>query len=412
MKILFVSRCWPTPPITGDRLLLYHLAKELRARGHTLDLLAFHLAGDGPVDGEAGNPFNTREAILEKTRTAFDYLLRTTHLFPDSARQCWNPAMWEAIGRRLAEGGSDVVHFFGGIQVYEYRNLAAWRLPTIIVPYESYSLSLDRAVARASGLTKRVRLWGQRTMARLYEGAIYRGFGRVVLVTGSDEAQLRRYAAGLPTVVIPNGVASEFFRPLRDHFETPALAFVGNYDYPPNVEAALTLIRDVLPRVRSEVPGARAVIIGAHPPRVLTSLASSKVDVTGTVADVRPHLERSACLVSALVSGTGIRNKILEAMAVGIPVAATPLSCEGIHVTSEENILLAETPSALADAALRLLRDGALWRRIAEGAQCLMRREHTWEGVAVRYEELYRSVIEEWGRPTRGQGPREGESHA
>jgi glycosyltransferase involved in cell wall biosynthesis len=411
VNLLFISRCWPTPLISGDRVLLYHLARELRARGHTLDLIAFHLADEEtPADGPEG-PFAAAQAILEKPRSSLDYLLRMPHLFPDSLRQCWNPAMWEAIERRLTGRPYDLVHFFGGVQVYEFRNLVAPRVPTIIVPYESYSLALERAMARAPRFHGRLRLWGRRMIARRYEAAIYRGFGKVVLVTGSDQAHLRRHAVGLPTVVIPNGVSSEFFRPLPDGFETPSLAFVGNFAYPPNVEAALTLIRDVLPRVQSEVPETRAVLIGVHPPRALTSLAASDVEVTGAVADIRPHVKRSACFVSALVSGSGIRNKILEAMAMGIPVAATSLSCEGIHATAEENVLLGETPQALADAALRLLRDGSLWRRIAQGAQRLMRREHTWEGVAAQYEELYRSVIDETARSMGRQARQEVGSH-
>ncbi len=396
MNILFVSRCMPTPMTSGDRVLLHSLARELAARGHRLDLLAFYLDGETVDREEAGKVFADVEAVKERTRSPLDYLIRLRHPFPDSAAQCWNGAMWKAIHHRLASGRYDVVHFFGGVQVYEFRNLVAARLPTIIVPYDCYSLFLERAIAAKSGVVERIRLRAALAMARRYEAFAYAGFGAVVLVTEVDAAYLRSLAPDLPTAVIPNGVDAGFFRPVDDVERPPSLVFVGNMAYAPNVAAAVALVTQILPNVEAEVPGAHATVIGPQPPPELSSLNGANVEITGWVPDIRPHLAGAACFLSPLTTGTGIRNKILEAMAAGVPVAATPLSCEGIRVKDGEDILLGRDPAELAAAAIRLLRDKHLWHRIAEGGQRLVRRNHSWSQIADRYEALYEAVAPEW----------------
>jgi glycosyltransferase involved in cell wall biosynthesis len=165
--------------------------------------------------------------------------------------------------------------------------------------------------------------------------------------------------------------------------------------FAPNVDAALLLIHEILPRARVEMPEARAVIVGTQPPRALLALSGGSVQVTGWVPDIRLYLESAACFVSPLIGGTGIRNKILEAMAMGLPVVATPLSCEGIDVVDGENVLLGETPQALAEAAVALLRDESRRRAIAQAGQRLVHGRYTWRIVADRYEMLYDAVIAE-----------------
>ena len=398
MKILFVSRCGPAPLTSGDRVLLHHLARELAARGHRLDLLAFYLEGE-EVDWKGeGTAFSHVEAIRERTRSPIEYALRLAHMFPDSGRQCWNRAMWEAIERRLTSCRYDLVHFFGGVQVYESRNLVARSLPTVIVPYDSYSLFLERALAVAKRPVERVQRQVELWMARCYERAMYRGFGRVVAVTENDAACLRGLAPDLPTVVIPNGVDAGFYRPVEVGDAPPTLTFVGNMAYGPNAAAAITLVTEILPRVEAQAVGVTVTVVGPHPPPALTALKRKNVEITGWVPDIRTHLARSACFVSPLMQGTGIRNKVLEAMAFGLPVAATPLSCEGIQVVEGESVLLGRDADELAAAVIRLLHDAGLRRRIAEGGQRLVRRNHAWPQVADRYEALYNAVRSEWRR--------------
>jgi glycosyltransferase involved in cell wall biosynthesis len=394
MYILLISRCLPTPPLSGDRVILSNLTRELAARGHALELLAFHPDAEepGPPSGEGFAHF---EPIPERPRAPWEYLSRLTRPFPEAARRSWNPRMWHAIQRRLSARWPDIVHFHGGVQVYEFRDLIAPMLPNVIVPYESYSRYLEGGLTGAAAPTERLRNRAKRAIARRYESRIFKGFDRVVLVTQQDESYLRSLAPDLPTAVIPNGVDASYYRPAEGRSRTSSLVFVGNMTYRPNVEASQILIREILPPVKAEVPEVGAVIVGTQPPPALVALSGEDVQVTGWVPDIRPYLERAACFVSPLMAGTGIRNKILEAMAMRVPVVATPLSCEGIDVLDGENVLLGRTPQELAAAALRLLRDEPLRRTIAQSGQRLVRRRYTWGIVADRYEMLYDAVVGE-----------------
>jgi glycosyltransferase involved in cell wall biosynthesis len=392
VNVLVVSRCLPLPLHHGDRLILYHLLRGLGQRGHELDVLAFSLdANDAAELPDARDLARSVEVIPEHPRSPAHYVRRLLAGAPRTPRQCWSPAMATVLRDRLAARRYDVVHFFGGIQVYEFGFLAAGT-PRIIVPYESHGLLLERAVAAATGIGERLRLRGELAGTRRFERTMYRGFDRVVLICDVDAGYLRRLAPDLPIVVIPNGVDGEYFAPRAPAGGPPALIFVGNFAYGPNQRAATSLVREVLPSVRETIPEIRLTLVGASPPPPIERLAGDGVTVTGWVPDIRPYLAAATCFVSPLAQGAGLRNKILEAMAMGVPVVATPLSCDGIGVTPGRDVLLGATPAALARQVVALLGDETLRQRVGQAGRALVTREYTWETVASRYETLYAEV--------------------
>jgi len=392
VNILVVARCLPLPLHHGDRLILYHLLRTLGPRGHDVDVLAFSLDGrDAAVLPAARRLARWLEVVPEQPRSGLAYLRRLLTGTPRTPRQCWSPAMATALQARLAARRYDVVHFFGGIQVYEFGPLTA-AVPRIIVPYESHGLLLERAVADATRAGERLRLRGALAVTRWFERTMYHGFDRVVLISEVDAGYLRRLVPDLPIVVIPNGVDGEHFAPRAGRPGPPTLIFVGNFAYRPNQLAATVLVREVLPRVRAVIPAVRVVLVGASPPPTVQRLAGDGVAVTGWVPDIRPHLHGATCFVSPLTQGAGLRNKVLEAMAMEVPVVATPLSCDGIAVRAGEDVLLGTTPPALARQAIALLSDEALRRRVGRAGRALVTREYTWEAVASRYETLYAEV--------------------
>jgi len=392
VNILVVSRCLPFPVHHGDRLMLHYLARELAARGCQLDLLALSSPGEPAGVRENIPGFRFVRSFSERSRSPFDFPMRALHLFPDSARQCWNPEMWEAIRERMELGGIDLVHFFGSIQVYEFRNLVLQRLPAIIVPGDSMSLLYERKLAAARRPGDRLLSWIQLATARWYEKRIYAGFGGTVFVSAVDGACVSQLDPGLNPVVIPNGVDPDNSGALKIG-TGPVLLFVGNYAYQPNLEAAEFLVDRILPLVKQQAPSARVVLVGANPPQSLRRRSSEAVEVTGYVQDVRPYLRLASCLVSPLQSGAGIHNKVLEAMASGLPVVASPLSCEGIRVTPGENVLLGETPEELARAILLLFDDEQRRAAIGNNGRRLMQEHYSWGEVARRYLALYADVI-------------------
>lgn len=398
MQILLISRCPPFPLYRGDRLIPYYIARDLSERQAQIDLIAFY---DKPAD-LADVPryerlFRSVTLIREPQRSLRSYLHRMrdpSARFPTRAGQSWSPEMWRAIEKATRQHTYDVAHLFGGVQVYEYRHLVR-SLPNLIVPYESFSLWMERALQETRGIAPRAAKWLQLRMARHFERWMFQGYDRCVLLTERDADVLRKLNPELPLVVIPNGVDIDYFTPTGYEPDAPVLMFIGNYDYVPNRDAALRLARDLFPRVRRQVPQARLMLIGGNVPPELQGYASDAVDIPGRVPDLRPYFETAMVFVSPLRLGAGIKNKVLQALAMRVPVVATPLSCDGIPVIHERHALLGQTDDELISSIVRLLRDANLRQRLRENGRGLVEQHFTWSRVADRYEDLYEQIIRE-----------------
>ena len=399
MDILLISRCPPFPLYHGDRLILYHLARQLAARRHQIDLLAFYQSPSDIADTPRySRLFRDVKLIPETTRTTRDYLKRSRNLtlrFPASAEESWSPEMWQTIEQMTSERTYAVAHVFGGIQVYEYRQLVE-SFPHIIVPYESYSLWLERAVENEN---KRLARWTKQTqlrMARNYESWMFEGYDRTLVLTDKDAAALKSLNENLPISVIPNGVDVEFFSPTGHEPDEPTLLFLGNYNYAPNFDAALRLVRDVFPRIQRKIPEAHLFIVGGNAPPELQAYASDHIEITGRVPDIRPYFEYSKLFISPLRLGAGIKNKVLESMAMQTPVVATPLSCDGIPVEHGQHVMIGTTDDELANHAVRLLQDNALRERLRLNGRQLIQQQFTWGRVADQYEVVYNQLLRQY----------------
>ncbi|MBN2472277.1 MAG: glycosyltransferase [Anaerolineae bacterium] len=397
LQVLMISRCPPYPLHLGDRLIPYHIVRELAAQGVQVDLLAYYQHDDDPDDLPFyAHLFRQVTLLPEPARSPSSLIQRAalpTRRFPRSGAESWSPAMWDAIAAALATTPYDVVHLFGGVHVYEFRALVE-HLPNVITPYESFSLLLERTLARAESLRDQATTRALLSMARQFERWMFRGYDRVVVVSDRDAETLRGLAPGLPLAVIPNGVDLETLRPTGQKATRPTLVFTGNYEYAPNLDAAFVLIREIFPLVRAALPEAELLIVGANPPPELLALAGDGVQVTGHVPELAPYLDAAHVYVCPLRVGAGIKNKVLAAMAMRTPVIGTPLSFDGIAVTPGEDVLTAETPDEFAAAILRLLREAALRDRLAAGARACIERRYTWRAAADSYAALYRIVIE------------------
>lgn len=393
-RILFISRCPPWPLYLGDRLILYHLGRELSLRHHELDLLAFaNRPEDWHEQDHYDMDFRHVELFPEPPRSQLSYLQRMllpSARFPRTAEQSWSPAIWRAIQARLATEKYDVVHLFGGIQVYEFRH-ALGNIPTVITPYESYSLYLCRQLKAANrDFTQHAALRAQHFLARQFEHFMFTPYGRTVVLSDRDQAEMQGINPALRIEVIPNGVDTYEFRP-RPTRRIPALLFVGNYEYPPNVDAARRLARDIFPMVQAKIPDAHLWLVGNAPTPEMQALASDSIRVTGRVPDVRPYLARAGAFVSPLRLGAGIKNKVLEALAMGCPVVATPLSVDGIGVTDGHDALIADG-DALTQAIIRVLGDSDLQKTMSANGRKLIESRYSWDHVAESYLNLYEQV--------------------
>jgi O-antigen biosynthesis protein len=171
--------------------------------------------------------------------------------------------------------------------------------------------------------------------------------------------------------------------------EREGLVFIGSFRHPPNTDAVLWYAAEVLPRIRERLPGVKTYIIGSDPPPTISALAADDLVITGFVPDVAPYFNECRASVSPLRYGAGVKGKVNLAMSYGLPVIATTPSIEGMHLTPESDVLVADDPEAFADAVARAYGDEALWTRLADGGRENIRRHFSRDIARAALAELF-----------------------
>jgi sugar transferase (PEP-CTERM/EpsH1 system associated) len=216
-----------------------------------------------------------------------------------------------------------------------------------------------------------------------YEEAVANAFEWSVFVSTEEAESLRQRVHNRTIVVIPNGVDVDYFAPGEAHSATsklPVVVFTGAMDYFPNVDAVRYFCREMLPLIHKALPETQFYIVGRQPTRQVRALGQQQnVMVTGWVPDVRPYLARARVAVAPLRIARGVQNKILEAMAMGVPVVSTSVALQGIRATAEDGIRIADTPQHFAQEVLSLLQNPVLQRQCAFQVRRYVLKHHRWE---------------------------------
>lgn len=282
------------------------------------------------------------------------------------------PDLLADLQRTVAAHRPDVVHLFGwGTAALQRFSAGA---PCVHDAVDPWAANLAN---RARSTAGRLLDAGQARRVAAHEARHYPSLAAVVVRSHEDADLLRAQVPRARVEVVPNGVDLPPDSPVSDE---PVLAFLGAYDAASNVEAATTLVREVLPRVA----GARALLIGRDPTPAVRALGA---EVTGTVPDVAVALRRAAVFVAPMTSGLGVKNKVLEAMAAGLPVVATPLAVQGVGAS--EGVLVGRGPQELAAHATALLQDPVRRRALGRANRERAARELSWRASADRLEQVW-----------------------
>lgn len=238
-------------------------------------------------------------------------------------------------------------------------------------------------------LSQAFRLEGRKV--RRYEARLGKQFDACSVNAPRERDVLAAYVRS-PINVIPNGVDLEYFestRPSGRVYVPNRIIFTGNMSYRPNVDAVRHLVTAVLPRIRREIPDVQLCIVGMDPAPAVRRLADQdRVVVTGRVDDVRPYFDSAAVAVAPLRVARGLQNKVLEAMAMRVPVVASPAAFEGISAEAGRDLLVAAGPKAFSRAVVTLLRDPAVRERYAAAGRTCVETNHNWSRLLRRLEDL------------------------
>jgi sugar transferase (PEP-CTERM/EpsH1 system associated) len=416
MRVLWLKTELLHPIDKGGKIRTYQMLRELKRDCHITYLTLDDGSAAPDARERAAEYCHELVVVPHRTREKFsagfyaELALNLISPLPYFMKKYESSEMRREMERRLAADAYDVLvcdFLMPSVNVPS-------RVPaaTLLFQHNVEAMIWRRHYEVQTNPLKRLYLRGQWKKTRSFERQECRRFDWVVAVSRED-AEVMRSDYGIEHVSdVPTGVDTEFFRP-RDAVERDPhnLVFTGSMDWLPNEDAIRFFTEEVLPMVRQRVPGVTLTVVGRNPFPSLVELGrrDPSVQVTGRVDDVRPYMERAACYVVPIRVGGGTRLKIYEAMAMERAVVSTAVGAEGLPVRDGEELLVADTPAALAEAVVRVLTDEALARRLGQRAAATVRERFGWRRVAESFMEACERAIE---RRAHGAGEREVEREA
>lgn len=404
LNVLFVSQMPASPPRIGAQARTHGLMTELAQRH---DLTAVMLVDEEHDIEECRSAMQAycRKVVLVRNPYGRDgmpkRLLQLRSMFsPLSFERLRTTAdvVRQALDDVLGSTCFDVVNLeFTFLGHYELRKAPAGeKRPVLVVDSHNIDYDLARQYAQSGDSLFR-RLYSEVNWRKLRNEELdtYRDADGVYLCSAADEQRLLEEVPEARTTVIPNAADVEFYRPRAGDPKPDGrtIIFFGLLSYAPNVDGVIHFVNEIWPHVAASHADARCKIIGGSPPPALLALAGPRIEFTGFVPDLRPHLAEAAVVVVPLRLGGGTRLKIVEAMAMGKAIVSTTLGAEGIEATPDRDIMIGDDAESFAARIRSLLDDADRAAELGRAARQLAESKYAWSSAACALEDFYRSRL-------------------
>jgi len=420
VRLVYVTPFFPYPPHAGATIRIWNTLLAL-SRHHTIDLVVQDVE---PPDEDAvaavralvrSVTFVPRRAPLLSGRLAprgsWAALVDMLQYPPSYLRRYRSRDLVRHVGALLAsDGRADWLLCDTQLSGQVALSSRLPRVPRALCLFDLYdTLSRHKVAATPFGPYK-VKFVVDWLKARHYEKRIMRRFDVLAVVSAQDERLVRAQHARARVALIPNGVDVEYFQPAprgRDDADGPCataraeVLFVGNLSYEPNDDGVRYFLSAIWPLVRAQRSGARFIVVGASPLDWLREVAErdASVIVTGEVDDVRPHYREARVVVVPLRLGAGTKLKVLEALAMGVPVVTTPQGRMGLDAEDGHHLLVATTPEQFAARVVDILHNRALAEPLAKAGRILVEQRYGWPAILASFDDALRQ-----GRGTVSEG--------
>jgi len=388
VRALVACHRFPFPPARGGKIRPFNIIRHLSAQGHEVTVASLARDASEAAAG-AGIAQHCREYFVDvagRMAPAARMLMRLPTPVPSSFGYFYSASLAAQIRQRLAKRSFDFVfvHCSSAAQLVGEID----DLPRLLDFGDMDSQKwLEYARYRAWPLS-----WGYRLEGAKLEREERRLASRFDFVSCTTRAELETLDAlgsGTRSGWFPNGVDSAFFAPTTSDYDRDLICFVGRMDYYPNQQAVQEFCRDVWPSLRSARKNLRFAIVGASPPAHIQSLARlDGVSVTGSVPDVRPIVSRACATVAPLRIARGTQNKILESLAMGVPVICSEIASRGVDVVAGQHLLTANTAEEYRDAILSVVDQPAERTRLGEAGRARVLSHHSWSSSMRRLDGL------------------------
>lgn len=386
MRVLFVSPYVPSLV----RIRPYQWIRTLHRLGHAVHLIAVRPPEDRWLSDVPVREWCASVSVfpLERSATLRNALTAVPRGLPLQAAYSHHPAAEAAIAD--AARHCDVVHVehLRGVVLAD----AVRDTPRVLDAVDSIAVLFEQARTRATSWKHRLMASADVGRTRRFEGRFAGRFSRVIVSSARDASAFKTLSpnASDRIVTIPNGVDADYWTPMNDRSSAVTILFSGKMSYHANETAAVRLVRRIMPLVWNTRPDIKVMLAGLDPgPAVQALAADSRVTITGYEPDLRPRFAAATIVVAPLEYGVGIQNKVLEAMAAGVPVVASRAACEGISAADGRDLLSGDTDEQLAAHAVGLLSAETRRTALAANGRRYVSNHHDWLTLGRRLVSVY-----------------------
>lgn len=385
MRIFVLLSRVPYPLEKGDKLRAFHQIREL-SKNNEIILCAINPISD----------LDEQKAFSE---------LRPYCLSVNFLKLPLLPRLWNMFMAFLTNKPIQVGYFYNGNVAYKVKKLIDQYKPDHIycqfirtaeyVKDIDIKKTLDFQDVLSHGMKRRMKSASaikapiykmEYNRLKRYENLAFDYFDNLTIISIPDKKLIQHPDKG-KIEVIANGVDHDFFKPMPKR-KAYDVVFTGNMAYPPNVDAACFLVNEIMPLVWKKYPDTKVLLAGASPTRKVCSLHSDKVTVSGWMDDIRDSYASSRIFIAPMRIGTGLQNKLLEAMSMMIPTITTPLANDALNAENNKEILIGETPKELSDNIISLLTNSALHEQISKAGYNFVHCNHSWENATKKLDDI------------------------
>lgn len=393
MKILFVCHRFPFPPVRGGKIRPFNMIRWL-SRNHEVTVASLARSPEEMENGKGIAPHCHQYAgtVIPPWRAWLQAFACVPSSKPSSLGYFFEAGLYRSVQDLLRKESFDLiwVHCSSAAQ-YVLEHSSCHRIMDFgDMDSEKW---YQYARKRAFPISLVYRLEGFKL--RRYEKRLAIAFDHCTVIAQREKQTLESYKLGVPITIIPNGVDLDYFQNRETSYDPNSLVFLGRMDYYPNIDGVTHFCEDILPLIRRDAPEVRFTIVGSNPVAQVKDLARLPgVSVTGSVPDVRPFVHRASASVVPLRVASGIQNKVLESMAMRVPVVATSRAAQGVDAIAGEHLLVDDTPQDFAEKVLRVLKDPQERLRLAEAGRQRVEAKHSWPACLQILEELLASSFQ------------------
>jgi sugar transferase (PEP-CTERM/EpsH1 system associated) len=402
MNILYLCHRFPFPPKRGGKIRPFNMIRHLTAQGHQVSVCSLSRSPGEAQEGQGIAPhcasFDMGH-VVEWQQVA-RMVVRLPLVTPSSMGYFYSPELAGHVRRLLAAKRWDLifVHCSSVAQYVEH----VQDVPKILDFGDMDSQKwLEYANYKFFPLSMGYRLEGLKMLHA--EKRLARRFDLCTATTRAEWQTLNDYGTGAATDWFPNGVDAGFFSPVDEPYDADTISFIGRMDYYPNQECMARFCQQVWPLLQARRPQMKLLIVGADPSPAMRKLGELPgVTVTGSVPDVRPYIRKSALMVAPLAIARGTQNKILEAMAMGVPVVTSSIAAGGVDAEAPAHLLVADTPQDCVKAILQIVDNPQERQRLAQAGRQRMLSHHAWPQSMARLDGIIERVVRKFSKNGEG----------